>query len=102
MLEFPSSPQLIPNIPAPPTRYNDIRAMGQRLPQFFPHLATAKMAMKTFLPPFLVPIRVHIKVQLDGADCGETKRVKLFPDRLGGRRVISQSLAHPERKAGPC
>lgn len=76
--------------------------MGQRPLQFFLQLARAKMAMKTFLPPFLVSIRVRSKVQLDGAGSGETTRVKLFPGRLGGHRVISQSPAHPERKAGPC
>lgn len=56
------------------------------------------MPMKTFLPLALAPITIHAEVQLAGVDCGRTRRVKPFPGRLGGHRVISASL---ERKAGP-
>lgn len=57
------------------------------------------MPMKTFLLLVLGEnIRIHAEVQLAGTDCGGTTRVKLFPGRLGGHRVISPS---PERKAGP-
>lgn len=41
------------------------------------------MPLKTFLPLVLFPITIHAELQLPGADCGGTTRVKLFPGKAG-------------------